>query len=267
MKRVLFLSLGCAVWACAQEAAVSQDDEAAVAEQRRAKMQELRAEMLRRNGPMVSPAQKGPSILMLDLQSAVEHGIVTNVVDNLGKVTRLPFKVVRREAEEGMMGDPVALARGVLEPEDVGAVIVVVERKGWPAILSAPEENWVVVNVEGLREDADGERFERRVQQELWRAACFALGAADSKVEKCVMNVVLKPGDLDGLNVAPYPEYLGKMMQRGRSLGIESRRITTYRKAVEEGWAEEPKDEIERAIWEDVKNPKAEEEGAKEEGE
>jgi len=251
MKRVLFLALGCSFLACAQEAPKDEAAEEAAVAERQAKLQEARAAMLRKHGPMVTMRQSGPSILFRNMQAAVSHDVVTNVVENVGKVTRLPF--VAEEAEPPKSVDPLELARGALASEDVGAAVLLVDVKGWPSLLMAPEQSWVIVNVDALREGADAEQLARRVQQQLWRAACFALGAADSRIEKCVMNIVTKPSDLDNLNIAPYPEYLGKMMQRARVLGMESRRIAPYRKAVEEGWAEAPSDEIEQAIWDEVK--------------
>jgi len=179
--------------------------------------------------------------------------VVTNVVETLGMVTRLPFKTDTAKAAESM--DALALAREALEPEGVGALVLLVDVKGWPSMWVAPEQSWAIVNVDALRADnPDAEKLERRAQQQLWRGACYALGAGDSKIEKCVMNPVVTLEDLDKLNVVPYPEYLGKMMQHARVLGMEMRRVMPYRKAVEEGWAEEPQDEIEKAIWEEIKN-------------
>ena len=252
MKRILFLILGCTLMAGAQEAAKDAPlDEAALAE-RREKMQQLRAEMLRKNGPMVTSAITGPAIVYFDMQSAVPHDVVTNMVENVGKATRLPFKAVRAEAPATL--EPLTLTRDALAAEGVAAAVFVVDYKGWPALWMAPEENWVILNVDALRKDAaDDEQFQRRAHQQLWRAACYTLGAGDSRAEKCVMSMVNKMTDLDALNIAPYPEYIGKMMQHARALGVESRRTAPYRKAVEEGWAEKPSDEIEQAIWDEVK--------------
>ena len=252
MKRVLFLMLGCALCAFAQEAPKAEE---LTPEERRERMQQLRQEMLRKNGPMVTSPQKGPGILLRNMQEAVPHDVVTNVVDTLGKVTRLPF--VTDVAKAPAVMDALKLTQEALEPEEVGALVLLVDVKGWPPLWVAPEQSWAIVNVDALRADnPDAEQFNRRAQQQLWRGATFAMGAGDSKFEKCVMNPVATPADLDKLNVVPYPEYLGKMMQHARVLGMEPRRMAPYRRAVEEGWAEEPKDEIEKAIWDDVKNPK-----------
>ena len=251
MKRVLFLALGCSFLACAQEAPKDATADEAVAAERRARIQEARAEMLRKQGPIVTKPQSGPSILFRNMQAAVPHDVVTNVLENAAQVTRLPF--VAEVAEPPQAMDPLGLARETLASGDFAAAVLLVDVKGWPSLLMAPEQSWVIVNVDALREGADAEQLARRMQQQLWRAASFALGAADSRIENCVMNVVTKPSDLDALNIAPYAEYLGKMMQHARALGMEPRRIAPYRRAVEEGWAEKPSDEIEQAIWDEVK--------------
>jgi len=250
MKRILLVLLGCAFCTFAQEAPKAEE---MTPEERRERMQQLRQEMLRKNGPMVTSPQKGPGVLLRNMQEAVPHDVVTNVVDTLGKVTRLPFNVDEVKAPAVM--DALKLAQEALEPEEVGALVLLVDVKGWPSLWVAPEQSWAIVNVDALRADnPDAEQLSRRTQQQLWRGACYAMGAGDSKMEKCVMNPVVTLADLDKLNIVPYPEYLGKMMQHARVLGMEMRRMAPYRKAVEEGWAEEPKDEIEQNIWDDVKN-------------
>jgi len=250
MKRILFLALGCSFLAHAQEAPKDE-----TADERRARLREARQEFMRKNGPMVTAPQRGPTILFRDMQAAVPHDVVTNVVENVGKLMRLPFVADVAKPPQSM--DPLQLAQEALASKDVGAVVLLVDHKGWPSLLVAPEQSWVIVNVDTLREGADAEKLEHRVRQQLWRAASFALGAADSNMPKCVMNMVLKPSDLDNLNVIPHTEYLNKMMQRATALGIESRQIAPYRQAVEEGWAAKPSNEIEQAIWDDVKASQA----------
>ncbi|MCL1888544.1 MAG: hypothetical protein FWF96_06705 [Kiritimatiellaeota bacterium] len=256
MKRVLLLTLGLTLGVCAQEAPKDKEADEAAAAERRARMQEMRAEMLRKNGPVVTSLPKGPGILFRDMQSAVPHEVMTNVVENLGKVTRLPFTAETADPPAG--ADPLAWARESLASEKTGAVVLLVDHKGWPSLFTAPEESWAIVNVDALREGADDEKLSRRVQQELWRAACFALSASDQRAPKCVMGVVLKPADLDELNVAPFPEYLGRMMQHARALGIENLKMAPYRKAVEDGWAEKPANENEQRIWDEVKKEQEE---------
>ncbi len=245
MKRILFLFVSCAFFACAQEATDKAGEQQAA--ERRAN---LRQEILRKNGGFVIAPQKGPQILFRNMQTVVSHDIVTNVVDNIGKVTRLPFKADVVKAPKEM--DPLKLTKEALSKEIAGAVLLV-DVKGWPALWVAPEASWAIVNVDALRDKADKEQLDRRVQQELWRAACYAMGAGDSKIEKCVMNTVAKPEDLDKLNIVPYPEYLGKMLQHAKSLGVEASRTTTYRKALEEGWAPKPENEFQQAIWDELK--------------
>jgi len=253
MKRVLFVLLGCALCAMAQEAP-KNDAAELTPEERRERMRQIRMEMFRKNGPMVSMPQKGPGVLLRNMQDAVPHDVVTNVVDTLVKVTRLPFNTDQAKAPAAM--DALKLTQEALAPDSVGALVLLVDVKGWPSLWVAPEQSWAIVNVDALRAgNPNAEQLARRAQQQLWRAACYALGAGDSKIEKCVMNTVLTMEDLDKLNIVPYPEYLGKMMQHAKALGVEPRLTATYRRAVEEGWAEEPSDEVEQNIWDDVKNP------------
>ena len=50
------------------------------------------------------------------------------------------------------------------------------------------------------------------------------------------------------------PEPFNKIMTHAQKLGMQPQRMTTYRKAVEEGWAPAPTNDLQRTVWEEVKN-------------
>ncbi|MCL2104224.1 MAG: hypothetical protein FWH21_04115, partial [Kiritimatiellaeota bacterium] len=62
------------------------------------------------------------------------------------------------------------------------------------------------------------------------------------------------PEDLDALKPQTIsPEPMNKIMAQAAKLGISPGRMTSYRRAVEEGWAPAPTNDFQKAIWEEVR--------------
>ncbi len=51
------------------------------------------------------------------------------------------------------------------------------------------------------------------------------------------------------------PQIMGTMLNQAKAHGIPFARRTTYKQAVKEGWAPAPTNDIQRAVWDSVKNP------------
>ena len=80
------------------------------------------------------------------------------------------------------------------------------------------------------------------------------MGAANSNFEHCLLKPVLTPADLDALkSLSLSPEPFNKIMMQAQKLGITPLRTTSYRKAVEEGWAPAPTNVFQSAIWNALK--------------
>ncbi len=50
------------------------------------------------------------------------------------------------------------------------------------------------------------------------------------------------------------PQIMGTMLNQAKARGIPLTRRTTYKQAVKEGWAPAPTNDIQRAVWDEVKN-------------
>ena len=62
--------------------------------------------------------------------------------------------------------------------------------------------------------------------------------------------------ELDALGQNYSLEALSRIMPTARSLGMQPIRKASYRKAVEEGWATDPTNDIQKAIWNEVRKAK-----------
>ena len=144
-------------------------------------------------------------------------------------------------------------------PDNVAARIAVTAKDGVPALLCAPEEFWAQVNVAALKADNPDEiKFKNRVVKEMWRALGYAMGCGNSNAQPCVMCEVTSLKDLDEAPRTMGPEASGKTDLNGRLRGCKITQFVSYRRACSEGWAPEPTNDVQRAIWEQAKAEKSE---------
>lgn len=199
---------------------------------------------------------------------AAEGGLVT--APTQGRVVRILNKTdkVTIPELEGMTAEITQLLGFVVEVVDsdkvttqrTGCLITLAEQNGAPTILVAPEDPWAAVNVKNLMKDnPTPEVLKTRIRKELWRAFAFAMGAANSQMQPCLMRPVFSLKDLDAEKVAILsPEPLMGISQTAERLNFATSRRVTYKTAVVEGWAPAPTNDVQRAICEKVKAEQSE---------
>ena len=136
------------------------------------------------------------------------------------------------------------------KPSIAGSVsIFVVEDTTLPISLIAPEARWAVVNIASLRHNSEA-FFKARVMKAVTRAMVLLLGGADSQYPMCIMGSIGKASDLDKYPDSRLPvDVLDRVQKNLGAAGISPYKITTYRKACEEGWAPAPTNEYQQVIW------------------
>ena len=209
-----------------------------------------RSNMLARTGGMVKAPAEGPSLLFLNTQTRVATDAIGAVTDQMVEMLRL-LVVLKAQSSD----DPVAAALKALADKGTAAVVVIADSPGYPSLLVAPENRWALVNVAALGgAGVTAETLADRTQKEVWRAFGYLMGAANSNFEHCLLKPVLVPTDLDALKAKVVcPEPFNKIMTHAEKLGMKPQRMTTYRKAVEEGWAPVPANDFQKAIWKELK--------------
>lgn len=152
------------------------------------------------------------------------------------------------EVKDGAFDFPTPTVQG-------NATLFVVNDESFPAILHAPESRWCMVNVAPLTKGA-GEKpqfFAARVQKELTRAFSLLAGTQTSNYPNSLLGCVTKPEDLDLFADCVLPvDIMGRFTPYLSGYGVKPYELSTYRKAVQEGWAPPPTNDIQKAIWEKV---------------
>jgi len=201
-------------------------------------------------GIIRSPAQ-GPSIKVINAQNRMSLETVAEILNGMKMLMRMPMTVAQKPVHE----DAAVLANTALKEKDVVAAIVLYEKADQPLLLVAPEVRWALLNVQALETSGvSSETLKMRMRKELWRAFGYVMGAANSTYDTCVMKPVFKPEDLDQIKGCTLgSDVLMKISTQASALGVKPSRVTTYRKACEEGWAPAPTNQFQKAIWDEVK--------------
>ena len=141
---------------------------------------------------------------------------------------------------------------------DANAAIFVVDDPSLPMTLLAREEKWGLVNVAALAADKPKTlTLLSRANKLTTRLITDILGGNNClQVNFSAMKPVYSLKDLDAMEGhAIAPMSLTQMMYSLPKLGLSPVMMTTYQDACAEGWAPAPTNDIQRTIWNEVKNP------------
>ena len=148
----------------------------------------------------------------------------------------------------------VDTARDLVKTLGANAAIFIVDETKLPPLLVAPEEHWAMVNVYALtRDGTEGDKLIKRVKGEVYRAFAIVGGCFISQFDGNVLDCTsLRELDRRDDDVFLPVDLYARLTTYLPKLGLEPLRRTTYRKACKEGWAHQPTNDIQRAIWEQV---------------
>ena len=184
----------------------------------------------------------------------------------LNAQTKVPVKEIEQAAAtidhdvhiniKTIKSAPISIenVRKAIEDADAQIGVAIVDNPVLPALLGAPEEGWGLVNIAKLMTDGyDDEKLAMRARREILRAFGLAAGAMYAAQGDFVLQPVLKPSDLDGLPREGYGAIMTRIFPLALPYyGISPWMQTTYRKAVESGWAPAPTNDYQKAIWDEI---------------
>lgn len=141
-------------------------------------------------------------------------------------------------------------ANNVRKANKAELAVFIVDMDGLPMSLVAIEDGWAIMNIRALDDGKAGaDLFRHRAKNEFARIYGILCGGTSSQFKSRIMNEVSKPSDLNGCTdelpvdvTAKIPSYL-----EGR--GVKAVQFIPYRRAVKEGWAARPTNDVQRAIW------------------
>ena len=204
--------------------------------------------MKRFGGYVVRPNSARGAFVFMNAQKRVDKKVVEGVAAKVLDMLHITTAVADV--------NPIAFAdmNKAIDEAKCRAGLIVVDDPKLPMLLVAPEGRWAYVNVSPLAAgDADKAKVEKRLTQELWRGFCYVGGGSPTESQGCVMNPAFSVGSLDAM---PWDmislEPVSQIMSHFKRMGITPAEITTYRQACLDGWAPQPTNDFQKAIWDKV---------------
>jgi len=200
-------------------------------------------EMLAKTGGRVmKPGTQKGEIVCVNCQQTAKREWVEEVVSYFGDLTK--FKV--RLVDGGEFSFP--------SPKLVGdATVFVVDDPKLPTLLTAPEDKWAVVSVSKLKTDKEA-FFAARVKKETSRAFAFLTCGGGSMYPGNIGSGVAGVSDLDKIVDFRFPNDMANRCRNYmKPFGVTPGFFTTYLSACNHGWAPAPTNDIQRAIWNEVR--------------
>ena len=205
-------------------------------------------------GGLVFGKAEGNYVRFVNVQDKISSAILFEVAEEVKKNLLLPVEVSATSAGK----DIFSIASKTMAMTRTGVAVVVLGAEFDTTILAAPEAGWAIVNVNALLTDnPDTPKAQNRLRKELWRALCFAAGGGFSSMKPCVVQPTKTLSELDALFYPlPSPMQHNAIIDAAKARGVQSIKINTYLGACREGWAPTPTNDIQKAIWEQVKADK-----------
>lgn len=194
----------------------------------------IREKSLKKTGGIITKEGTG-MIVIVNAQDKFPDSALESCIETFNKMLKVNVKLQRGTWK---LGDAL--------PKGANAAMYVINDPALPMSLVAMESQWGVMNVSAL----DGDK---RFSREFARVAIATFGACTSQYKASPMQTVTKPSDLDNL-VTDAQTFDATMIVGNnlKNLGVTKSKLTTYRKACEEGWATSPTNAYQKAIWDEV---------------
>lgn len=135
--------------------------------------------------------------------------------------------------------------------------LYIIDDESLPPILVAPESKWALVNIAPIAKEQRPAFFEARTKKELSRAFAYLCGATSSRFERSLTRGIASQAELDKNPDYELPmDIVQRFWDYMKPLGVEPVQRATYLKACQDGWAPAPTNEVQKAIWNRLKEEK-----------
>ena len=211
---------------------------------------ENRPEVLKKTGGFVDCPASGTAIVVVDAR-AKAGGAPDQFATVYRDLSKMLVTVEKTPLKAGSC--PVTLAAERLAANKAVFAMVVIDEEKYSGLTVVPEDRLVVVNAAKYKEGTDPVRREERVIKELWRGLGFVSGIGYAPFKNDVFQPVFTVPELDALEYqVMQPMNFQKMYGMMAKHGIKRARHIPYRLACMEGWAAQPTNEYQKAVWEQV---------------
>lgn len=206
--------------------------------------------VMAKTGGFLQQKASGPQLLLVDARERP-----SGAIDEVARLYKLGAHL-DANVEKTPRGDKAAydFAKSLSDSKKPLMTLVVFDGDpSFPALAVYPEERIGLVNADRLKGGDDPAAPEVRVAKEIWRAMGFIGGVGFSQHENDMMQPYYTLKELDG-NIHAYiqPMNMAKMGRFWKRFGVKKEARVPYLVACQEGWAPQPTNDVQKAIWDKV---------------
>jgi len=213
----------------------------------------------RDGGRFLKPKTGQGKIVLIDTQSKVDAAVFREAARVLTEATALNFVYERKATglitiTKGNLFESVLALKG---DSGANAALVIVDDAEIPVLVMANEDFWGVINVRKLSLDTDskdGSFYQERCGKETIRALAMLCGGGSSMYPN---NILGEPTfrTIDPIKAGVPVDRVSAIRRYLKPLGVTEAVYVSYEQACEEGWAPQPTNDIQKAIWDEVHAP------------
>lgn len=208
------------------------------------------AAIIAKNGGMVKKPGTGLGhILFANEQRRVPVSELTRPVAYLAKYTKLSISIKDCEPEKD------ATPKAVMSKLGANMLILIKDDAAVSSpLIVSPDEAWATVNVAALAKDnPKPDVLAFRLRKEMSRAFAFLCGGVNTQYERTPVNYCGSLKDLDYIDMDEVPaDLIARFRTYTPGYGVTPSITATYKTACRHGWAPQPTNDVQRAIWKDV---------------
>ncbi|MBO7483279.1 MAG: hypothetical protein J6U17_05290 [Kiritimatiellae bacterium] len=185
----------------------------------------------------------------VNMQSRVSRDVLSAGAQALESEFMLHVDVLDREASG--TADIAELGK-VASESGLDFAVVVADADIPMSMMLAPEQKYGIVNVRMLAKDnPPQDTLERRLRKEMARSMSLLFGSGYTVLHRSTLSPASTLAELDELPSGRLPAETSSVVQRmaTENFGFKLFRRAFYIKALQEGWAPEPKGEYQKALW------------------
>ena len=198
-------------------------------------------------GYVVYPNSQKGSVAFIDTQKAVDvSSDFTEVIGYFQHQVPVKIDYVKSEA-----GEPNTLKTNA----KANFAVVFISDNAQPTSVIVPEEGYAVVNfakyTTGLKLPTDEAKYKRRCARAALKAFVLLCGGGSSRYPGHVASAQT-PQELDFAHDKLPIDIQDSVKKYLGAAGVTPMKRTIYQKACQEGWAPQPTNDVQRAIWQKV---------------
>lgn len=206
--------------------------------------------VLEKTGGFVDVAAQGVSVWVVDARNNV-GGAPDQFAEVFANLSKTNVQVEKTPLKNDQC--PAKMIINCRAASKAMYAIAVIDDEKSSGLVVLPEERVAIVNAAKYKEGNDPVRREERIHKELWRALGFVAGVGYAPYKNDVLQPVYSVPELDSLVYqVMQPMNFQKIYTYMKNFGVTRARHIPYKLAVMEGWAAQPTNEYQKAIWDKV---------------